>query len=68
MTLLDKTEYQIHISEMSLSALTVETKTVVRQDCTKYPDKPELIGMCIAEYNRRGIGDVFLDVYNEAIS
>lgn len=68
MTLMDSSSYQIFLSEMSVEGLAVETKTVLRQDPEKYPDTAMLIQHCLNEYNRRGIGDVFLDVYNEAIS
>ena len=68
MTLMDSSSYQIFLSEMSVEGLEIETKTVIRQNVEKYPDTAMLIQHCLNEYNRRGIGDVFLAVYNEAIS
>jgi hypothetical protein len=68
MTLMDSSSYQVYLSELSPEGLATETKTVIRQDVEKYPDTARLIQHCLNEYKRRGIGDVFLNVYNEAIS
>jgi O-glycosyl hydrolase len=68
MTLAEATSYQVYLSELSLEGLATETKTVLRQDVEKYPDTARLIQHCVNEYERRGIKDTFLTVYNEAIS
>lgn len=67
MTLMDSSSYQIFLSEMSVEGLAVETKTIIRQDHEKYPDTAMLIQHCLNEYNRRGMKDTFLKVYNESI-
>lgn len=68
MTQGDDVLYKVYLAKMSHDDLATETKTVLLQDAQRYPDTARLIQHCVNEYERRGIKDTFLTVYNEAIS